>query len=114
MDKNHLNNNLHEEDQVFYGFQEKIGLKFSNINLLKQAFTHSSYVNEQRESGEEDNERLEFLGDAVLELAVSHYLFQTYPDMEGARCEIACGDRLRTFPCIFRGRTRIRPVNASW
>lgn len=51
MDKNHLNNNRYEENQIFNGFQEKIGLKFSNINLLKQAFTHSSYVNEQRESG---------------------------------------------------------------
>lgn len=102
MDKNHLNNNRYEENQIFNGFQEKIGLKFSNINLLKQAFTHSSYVNEQRESGEEDNERLEFLGDAVLELAVSHFLFQTYPDMEEGemtklRAAIVCEPSLVSF-----------------
>ena len=48
------------EDQTFMKFQEKIGIFFSDISLLKQAFTHSSYVNEQRKGNDEDNERLEF------------------------------------------------------
>lgn len=60
--------------------QSKLGILFQNQNLLKQAFTHSSYVNEHRLGGLKDNERLEFLGDAVLELSVSEYLFETYPD----------------------------------
>lgn len=90
------------EDRAFTNFQKKVGLVFSDIHLLKQAFTHSSYVNEQRESGQEDNERLEFLGDAVLELAVSHFLFQTYPDMEEGemtklRAAIVCEPSLVSF-----------------
>ena len=78
----HHTSKRQEEDRTFMDFQQKIGLVFSDINLLKQAFTHSSYVNEQRDADGKDNERLEFLGDAVLELAVSHFLFKTYPDME--------------------------------
>ena len=52
----------------FSSFQKKINLHFNDISLLEQAFTHSSYVNEHRKTDREDNERLEFLGDAVLEL----------------------------------------------
>ncbi len=60
---------------------EKItGLKFKNKNLLKQAFCHRSFLNENPELGLEHNERLEFLGDAVLELVVTEYLFEEYPD----------------------------------
>lgn len=54
--------------------QESVGFDFKNVELLKQAFTHSSYVNEHRRENVKDNERLEFLGDAVLELTVSDYL----------------------------------------
>ena len=61
--------------EAFKVFQEKIGITFTDEKLLIQAFTHSSYVNEHRKP-HEDNERLEFLGDAVLELTVSQYLFQ--------------------------------------
>ena len=54
---------------------------FKDISLLEQAFTHSSYVNEHRNLQLSDNERLEFLGDAVLELMVSEYLYRLYPDI---------------------------------
>jgi len=63
----------------FSKFEEKAGLNFKNKNLLKQAFVHRSYLNEQKNSGLEHNERLEFLGDAVLELAVTEYLFERFP-----------------------------------
>src|SRR5699024_3629900 len=59
----------------------KLSLPFTNKTLLQQAFTHSSYVNEHQYKHLRDNERLEFLGDAVLELAVSDYLFMNYPEM---------------------------------
>ncbi|MCI8282555.1 MAG: ribonuclease III [Lachnospiraceae bacterium] len=61
-------------------FQERIGYRFRNRNLLRQALTHSSYSNERRMSKFANNERLEFLGDAVLELVTSEFLFETYPD----------------------------------
>jgi ribonuclease III len=63
----------------FKELQKKIGIFFTNEKLLIQAFTHSSYVNEHRRRPHEDNERLEFLGDAVLELTVSQYLFKKFP-----------------------------------
>jgi ribonuclease-3 len=58
-------------------FQQRCGIKFLQPALLVQAFTHSSYANEQ---GVESNERLEFLGDAVLEIAVSEFLYENFPD----------------------------------
>jgi ribonuclease III len=57
-----------------------IGKQFSNLGLILNAFTHRSYVNEHKKSNFKNNERLEFLGDAVLELAVTRYLYSTYPD----------------------------------
>lgn len=62
---------------------EKLGLKFNNIGLLITALTHRSYVNEHRHLKIEHNERLEFLGDAVLELAVSDYLYRNFHQPEG-------------------------------
>lgn len=59
--------------------QEKLGLNFENISLLERAFFHTSYVNEQAHRQLQSNERLEFLGDAVLELCVSRFLYLTYP-----------------------------------
>ena len=59
--------------------QEKIKVRFKNTDFLRMAFTHRSYVNEHKRSGYEHNERLEFLGDAVLELAVTEFLFEKYP-----------------------------------
>lgn len=58
--------------------QERFPLPFRNVSLLREAFTHSSYANEHRNTV--SNERIEFLGDAVLQLAVSHYLYTQYPD----------------------------------
>lgn len=57
-----------------------LGVEFQNKELLLSAITHRSYLNEHREATQEHNERLEFLGDAVLELAVTDYLFNKYPN----------------------------------
>lgn len=64
----------------FGAFEEKIGITFKNKDLLRTSFTHRSYLNENRKSGMEHNERLEFLGDAVLELVVTEHLFSKYPE----------------------------------
>lgn len=61
-------------------FAAHIGVKFTDIELLREAFTHRSYLNEHRGVNQKHNERLEFLGDAVLELVITEYLFQKYPD----------------------------------
>jgi ribonuclease III len=86
----------------FEQFQKEIGFFFQDQKLLKQAFTHSSYVNEHRKHELQDNERLEFLGDAVLELAVSQYLFRKYPkmpegDLTKLRASIVCEPSLVHF-----------------
>ena len=75
--------------------QERIGYRFKNKNLLRQALTHSSYANEKHMSKLSDNERLEFLGDAVLEIVSSEFLFQKYPkmpegDLTKLRASIVC------------------------
>ena len=61
----------------------KLGFEFRDIQLLITALTHRSYVNEHKKSVNEHNERLEFLGDAVLELAVTDYLFNHFTEPEG-------------------------------
>jgi ribonuclease-3 len=63
--------------------REKFGFEFTNINYLITALTHRSYVNEHKKSVSEHNERLEFLGDAVLELVVTDSLFRNYSESEG-------------------------------
>lgn len=82
--------------------EHELNISFKNKSLLYQAFTHSSYVNEHRRKLYTDNERLEFLGDAVLELSVSKYLFERYPHMsEGEltklRASIVCEPSLVIF-----------------
>ncbi len=62
--------------------QKKIGVDFKNTDLLKEAFSHRSYLNEHPNWRYGNNERLEFLGDAVLELAVTEELFNHFPDRE--------------------------------
>ncbi|HVV67125.1 MAG TPA: ribonuclease III [Candidatus Saccharimonadales bacterium] len=62
---------------------DKLGVTFDNIELLVTAFTHRSYLNEHRKTVKEHNERLEFLGDAVLELVVTEYLYLNYDEPEG-------------------------------
>ena len=59
--------------------EKTIGVKFKNKGLLKEALTHRSYINERANRNLKHNERLEFLGDAVLELIVTEYLFNKYP-----------------------------------
>lgn len=63
--------------------KEKLGFEYNNIQLLITALTHRSYVNEHKKSVSEHNERLEFLGDAVLELVVTDYLFNNFSEPEG-------------------------------
>lgn len=63
--------------------RETLGVTFKDITLLVTAFTHRSYVNEHRKTVSEHNERLEFLGDAVLELVVTEYLYANYAEPEG-------------------------------
>lgn len=61
-------------------FEEKIKVTFNDKTLLREAFTHRSYINETRERGLDHNERLEFLGDAVVELVVTDFLYKKYPE----------------------------------
>ena len=63
--------------------KDKLGVTFKDIDLLVTAFTHRSYLNEHKRTVSEHNERLEFLGDAVLELVVTEYLFANFSDPEG-------------------------------
>ncbi len=63
--------------------QQQLGIKFDDFSLLERAFIHRSYINEHPKSGLEHNERLEFLGDAVLELVVTDYLYRHYENPEG-------------------------------
>lgn len=65
--------------------QQKLGIEFTNESLLEQALTHRSYLNENPDVPLSDNERLEFLGDALLDFVVAEYLFTHFPDFqEGA------------------------------
>jgi len=67
----------------FAKLEKKLKVKFENKDLLKQAVVHRSYLNEHPEFELDHNERLEFLGDAVLELVVTEYLYKNYPNPEG-------------------------------
>ena len=62
--------------------EKKIQIKFKDLTLLDTAFVHKSYMNEHRDLKTQHNERLEFLGDAVLELVVTDYLYKKYPEEE--------------------------------
>ncbi|WP_067838672.1 ribonuclease III [Amphibacillus sediminis] len=86
----------------FKPLQEELGITFHNQKILEQAFTHSSYVNEHKNRIHKDNERLEFLGDAVLELGISQYLYRTYPnkaegELTKLRASIVCEPALVKF-----------------
>lgn len=76
-----MNGELVQEYQEFA--KEKLGFEFHDINLLVTALTHRSYVNEHKNANLEHNERLEFLGDAILELVVSDFLYRNYDQPEG-------------------------------
>ncbi|MFD0587863.1 ribonuclease III [Paenibacillus sp. GCM10027627] len=86
----------------FDELQQKLQLAFKRTKLLRQAFTHTSYVNEHKRGSVQDNERLEFLGDAVLQLLVSEYLFATYPkrpegELTRMRASVVCEPSLAYF-----------------
>jgi ribonuclease-3 len=97
---------------------EKINYQFNNIQLLEEALRHSSYVNEQQVAMP-DNERFEFLGDAVLSLIIGHILFQKYPDLnegdlslirsnlvnESQLADIACSLKLGDYLQLGKGET---------
>ena len=76
---------LHKVDALPYQefAREKLGFEFENIELLIDAFTHRSYMNEHKKSARVHNERLEFLGDAVLELVVTDSLYREHDEPEG-------------------------------
>jgi ribonuclease III len=65
--------------QELSSLENELGHQFKNIGLLREALQHSSYVNEQRDPALQDNERLEFLGDAVLDLVITHILMEHFP-----------------------------------
>jgi len=77
----HLGGKFMATGYALDGLEKEIGYVFNNKALLKQALTHSSYANEQKIRKNGDYERLEFLGDAVLELISSEFLFKEHPDM---------------------------------
>jgi len=84
--------------QEMSSLSKQIGVSFQNNALLEEAVTHRSFLNEHREYLIDHNERLEFLGDAVLELVVTEYLFQNYKNPEGEltswRAALVCGEML--------------------
>ncbi|MCX6779774.1 MAG: ribonuclease III, partial [Candidatus Magasanikbacteria bacterium] len=71
------------QEKNFSLLENKLGVKFKNINILYQAFVHRSYLNEHHDFALGQNERLEFLGDAVVELVVTEYLYNQYENPEG-------------------------------
>jgi len=101
-------------------FEEIIGISFKDKVLLRQAFTHRSYINENRSIKSGHNERLEFLGDAVLELVITHYLYDLYPgktegDLTSIRsalvnaqtCSAIAGEiEINDFLLLSRGETK--------
>ena len=92
--------------QQYAELQEKLGYSFNNAALLGAALTHSSYANENKKSGSVSNERLEFLGDAVLDMAVSTLLYESKSNMpEGrmtrVRAELVCEKSLASLARLF-------------
>jgi len=90
---------LYCREEYLEELKKKIGVEWNNLCLLEESLTHGSYVYENKEAGVRDNQRLEFLGDAVLELVVSDYLFRSRPDLdEGAltklRAAVVCESSL--------------------
>lgn len=92
-------NILSKRKKILDELQSNLDYKFKNVNLLNRALTHSSYANENKMKSYENNERLEFLGDVVVNLIVSDYLYKTYPELpEGEltkkRATIVCESSL--------------------
>lgn len=103
-------------EQNLADLQTRIGYCFHNKNLLKNALTHSSYANEKHWHYSQNNERLEFLGDAVLELVSSEFIFQKNPKMEEGKmtklraslvCEMSLASSAREIElgaCLYLGK----------
>ncbi len=72
----------HDDTSEFKAFSQILKHKFKDINILQNALIHRSYANERQGRGIESNERMEFLGDAVLSAVVSHMLITKFPDMD--------------------------------
>jgi len=72
-----------DQKSSFADFEQQIGITFTNQELLRQVFIHRSYINETKDDQLQHNERLEFLGDAVLELVVTEYLYKNFQNPEG-------------------------------
>ncbi|GAB6138434.1 ribonuclease III [Halanaerobaculum tunisiense] len=68
------------KQEILADLEEELEIKFTDLELLKRAITHKSYANENRELNIKNNERLEFLGDSVLDLVISKYIFLNYPE----------------------------------
>jgi ribonuclease-3 len=93
-------------DDNFYKLQKKLEYTFKDTALLKAALTHSSYANENRKSGSVSNERLEFLGDSVLGMAIAAFIYREKPEMsEGQmtklRAELVCEKSLAELASVF-------------
>lgn len=91
--------NQKKEEENFHRLLEQLSLRCNNENLYKTALTHGSYTYENRLLVQENNQRLEFLGDAVLELSVSDYLYRTYPhyaegELTKLRATIVCASSI--------------------
>lgn len=88
-------------------FMKNLEYRFKNDELLKTALTHSSYANENKSSGIQNNERLEFLGDSVLNLIITNYIYTNYPDMpEGEmtkiRASVVCESTLKDISVLLK------------
>lgn len=68
-----------------FKLQERLSVQFRDLSLLQRALTHRSYLNEHPEHSLEDNERLEFLGDAVLDFVAGAWLYERFPEMDEGR-----------------------------
>lgn len=87
------------DSKELHDFENNINYKFNNIETLEKSLTHSSYSNEDKAYNKVNNERLEFLGDAVLSISVSRFIFDKFPDYpEGdltkLRSQVVCEDTL--------------------
>jgi len=76
------------ENRRLFRLCESLGYEFKNLDVLGEAFRHSSYVNELGGPNLQDNERLEFLGDAVLDLAISHILMEMFEEARGGTVQV--------------------------
>ena len=88
-------------------FERKIAYTFSDKNLLILALTHSSYANETKKGSHENNERLEFLGDAVLDMVVSEYMYRHFPLRAAVVCEGSLAElsrKLGVGRCLLLGK----------